>query len=223
MCFCFSCSVLYLAILFVVMICFSGCHWRRAETVGRDLEAKFGQHIAVPRTVFRNWTTIDRGHFAESVVRKMREGHLERHPERRVSLAIAGLALMVFVQSVVWTQLSLIAVESKVSHKFQSSYQQRREHDWTRGFFFEWSAVMWFSSLRKTQRRLERMGSVFHWFWCPCQRDFADCVRMAPPADTCCRASLLERGGGVVHKGSMIVFLMLLGKLLTTFLRVRRA
>ena len=29
------------------------------------------------------------------------------------------------------------------------------------------------------------MGSVFHWFWCPCQRDFADCVRMAPPADTC--------------------------------------
>ena len=44
-------------------------------------------------TVFRNWTTIDRGHFAESVVRKMREGHLERHPERGVSLAIVDWPL----------------------------------------------------------------------------------------------------------------------------------
>ena len=47
---------------------------------------------------------------------------------------------------------------------------------------------MWFSSFRKTQRRLQREEGVFHWFclfvfWCPCQRDFADCVRMAPPAD----------------------------------------
>ena len=55
---------------YVVMLCFSGSYWRRAEPVGRDPEAKLGQDIAAPRTFFRTWSTIDRGHWTEIVVWK---------------------------------------------------------------------------------------------------------------------------------------------------------
>ena len=48
---CFAC-VVFGKTCYVVMLCFSGSHWRRAEPVGRDSETKLGQDTAAPRTVF---------------------------------------------------------------------------------------------------------------------------------------------------------------------------
>ena len=112
-------------------------------------------------------------------------------------------------------------------HKFQSSYQQRREHDWTRGFFFfvECGDVV-FNISKDTEVIAERVRRFSHWFclfvfWCPCQRGFADCdcedgtVRRHLARD-CGRALKLERRGVVAHKGPVIVFLILFQKYLTT-------
>ena len=48
---CFAC-VVFDKTSCVVMLCFSGSHWRRAEPVGRDSETKLGQDMAAPITVF---------------------------------------------------------------------------------------------------------------------------------------------------------------------------
>ena len=169
---------------------------------------------------------------------------------------------MVFIQSIVWSQLSLIVVASKVRHIFQSSDEQQREHGWSpRLFCVECSDVV-FICPKDIVQMLHRVGGrVSGWRSqdttlvrsCDIQRlqiaSFSDykhdrrrgvvffillimfvCllvspVRMAPPADTWSEVAVYlrfrrEEWCCAQRFGD---FLMLFGKLLTTFLRVRRA
>ena len=64
-----------------------------------------------------------------------------------------------------------------------------------------------FSDHRKDHFQVAGVVLIFSRCWsCSFVCWYHPHVRMPPPADTCGRVSLLERGGGVVHKSSVIVF-----------------
>ena len=139
---------------------------------------------------------------------------------------------MVFIQSIVWSQLSSIVVASKARHIFQSIDEQQREHGWSLRLFCVDCGDVVLISPKDMEQMLRRVGGrVSGWRpqdttlvrSCDIQRiqivSFSDykhdrrtgvvfqdfghvclfvCwyhphVRMAPPTDTCGRASLLER------------------------------